>query len=216
MKMNEIIFNNKGNYTDFDTILNYFKPQPPTPKIIKDSVPYMNGYYDFSNLGSNGEPVFDERKINCSIQFDNNNKASLMQKYTELLEWLLCGIHDLIYTGESDIQYIARVEEVPSFDYFCALGGEFIFNFQADPFKYLLDNPMITITQAQSIYNPYIYCNPSVRVYGSGNLILNGESIAVTGTYTDINYLTLKNGQNTISFDGSITKIEITPNWRRL
>jgi predicted phage tail component-like protein len=133
--MNEIIFNGKWNYSNFDVILNYFKPQPPAQKIIKEDVPYMHGTYDFSTIGSNGETVYSERNILCSIEYRCKNTALMMIKYSNLLEWLLSGKHELIYTGEPDMKYMAKVEQAPSFDTFRARGGRLQFEFIAEPFK---------------------------------------------------------------------------------
>ena len=133
--MYEIVFNTLSNYKDFGAYLNFFTPQPPEPKIIKQSVPFMNGSYDFSTVGTNGEIVFNDRKIECSLEFVGKSKGELMNIYNRLMEWLLVEKSELIYTGEADMKYMARVEEVPSFEMFFALGGTLKFNFVAEPFK---------------------------------------------------------------------------------
>jgi predicted phage tail component-like protein len=133
--MYEIIFNGKGSLTDFGALLIDFSPQPPAPKKIKDSVPFMNGSYDFSTVATNGEVVFNERKINCSLDFFADSKAEMYVQYSSVLEWLLSGKHELIYTGEPNMQYLASVDEAPSFDEFVRNNGTLSFNFTADPFK---------------------------------------------------------------------------------
>jgi len=130
---NEIFFNNLGSETDFDGILTYFKPQPPTPNIIKSSVPYMNGSHDFSNLY--GETTYGERKIPCKLQFVMKSRQALFTKYSQVLEWLLgSGKAKLTYNTEPGLYYMARVESAPSFETF-VICGAFEFDFIAHPFK---------------------------------------------------------------------------------
>lgn len=192
--MNEIIFNGKGNYSDFEVILNYFKPQPPDVKTIKEDVPFMNGYYDFSTVGSGGEIVYTERKIPCRLQYKSNSKAAMMVKYSQLLEWLLSGSHDLIYTGEPDVKYAAKVEQAPSFEIFQSRGGILQFEFNAEPFKhgislvgeepwdtfnfeidYLQSNSFdVSGTSIFSIYNPGRSIVPIVNCDSSMTVINNG------------------------------------------
>jgi predicted phage tail component-like protein len=137
--MDEIIFNGKGNLTDFGTFLIDFNPQPPAPKIIKADVPFMNGAYDFSTVATNGEMVFTEREILCSLDFPCDSKTAMLTKYSQLLEWLLSTKGELIYTAEPNMKYIARVEKVPSFSTFSSKDGTLTFSFIADPFKYGVD-----------------------------------------------------------------------------
>lgn len=218
--MNEIFFNGQGNYKDFDTILNFFSPQPPAPKVIKQSVPFQNGTYDFSTVGSNGETVFNDRKISCSIQFSSGSKTELMNKYTELLEWLLVEKSELIYTGELNMKYMARVEEVPSFDYFFALGGILIFDFVAEPFKQSIDyvsdlSPWdtfnfltdylaptsfdVTTNQSIVVYNPGRTISPIISVSKNMTIIKEGLIIDLfAGNNTNKN-LKLKPGENKIN-----------------
>lgn len=132
--INEIFFNGKGSYTDFGGILTYFRVQPPEPRIIKEEVPFMNGYYDFSDLY--GETAYSERKIQCKLQFVEENITLMHIKYTKVLEWLLeSGKSNLIYTLDPGIYYIARVEKTPSFEAFLSC-GVFEFEFIAYPFKF--------------------------------------------------------------------------------
>jgi phage-related protein len=131
--MAEIIFNNNSN-EDFDLILTSFKPQPPSPKIIKSDVPFMNGSYDFSNL--NGEQSYNERKIPCTLQYVANNRILSYIKYTKILEWLLgSGRAILKNSDEPGLYYVARVESAPTWD-IVAVAGKFEFEFIAYPFKY--------------------------------------------------------------------------------
>jgi len=130
--INEIIFNGMSN-SELDLILTYFKPQPPTPKVIKQEIPYMNGAYDFSNIY--GEQAYNERKISCKLQFVSKNRGFLYTKYSQILEWLLTNNKvRLEYSFEPGLYYMAKVESAPSWDLF-AICGSLDFDFIAYPFK---------------------------------------------------------------------------------
>lgn len=114
------------------------------------------------------------------------------------------------------------------------------------PYKYLIDSPLATFLQSGSIFNPMRYNSlPIIKVYGSGDIVLNvngipfsmkGVSSYITldskfmfaykdtgGVLTNENskiytreYPYLKPGVNTISWTGTVTKVEILPRWRSL
>lgn len=224
--MFEIIFNNKGSFSDFGTLLDGFKPQPPTPKIITDDVPGMNGTYNFSTVLSNGEPVYNTREITCTLDFFASSKEELMTKYSEVLEWLLSGQHELIYTGESDKYYIAQVEKEPKFDLIDANNGTLDITFTAQPFKYSIDefgddiwdnfNFLTDYTQYTNTFT--ISSTTTVKAYNNGRNItptINCSS-AMTLSFNNVTYnliagdntpwgLKLVNGENDLTFTGNGT-----------
>lgn len=222
--MFEIIFNGKGNLSDFGAFLAEFNPQPPAPKIIKQDVPFMNGSYDFSTVATNGELVYSERKIPCSLDFFADNKAELMAKYSELLTWLLSGQHELIYTGELNLKYMAQVEEAPSFSLIDSNNGNISFSFTAEPFKYGVSeegseelwDPFNFITdylqetsfdvsgsKTIQIYNVGRTLNPIVNCNNSMTCLLNGYTANfIAGDNVDYSFR-LKNGINDIVINGT-------------
>lgn len=224
--MNEIIFNDKGCYKDFGVVLDYFKPQPPTPKVIKEEVPYMNGSYDFSTVGTNGEVVFTDRKLLCGLQYKSRNKALMLLKYSELLDWLLSGWHELIYTAESDMKYIAQVEQAPSFELFQSKGGILQFEFTAEPFKIgvnLVNDQIpwdtfnfetdslaptsfsVSGSQTISVYNPGRAVVPKINVTANMTAkIGNYTTSLVFGDNTDYAFK-LQPGDNSILVNGTGT-----------
>jgi hypothetical protein len=223
--MNEIIFNGKGNYSDFGVNLIYFRPQPPAPKIIKEDVPFMNGYYDFSTVGSGGEPVYTDRKIICSLQYISKSKTALYQKYSQLLMWLLeSGKAELTYSAETGVYYIAKVEIAPSWENFVARGGTLQFEFSAEPFKvgkdyvgkelwdninfetdFLQDELIFNVSGSKtvSIYNHGRIVTPEVIVSSNISLTANGYTANFTTTKTKDYRVKLKNGYNTITVSGT-------------
>lgn len=214
-----VTFNNKNSFTDFGLYIEEKHISSPLPKIIKDSVPYQNGAYDLSTIGSNGHIIYDTRNIVIKFLLISKDMSNLYELYSFILEWLInVGQSQLIFDFMPDYYFLARVEDIPTFDEFID-NGDLQITFVCDPFKYIRNNKTITITTPMNIYNPYIYSSPNIRIYsnGTGDFILNNKTYSInTTTYKDLNYLYLENGENTISFNGNISKVEITPNFRRL
>lgn len=138
--MNTLTFNGKNNWNDFKAYLNYFRPSYPIPTVISITVPYMNGSYDFSTLGSNGEQVFTDRKIDFSLEFIEYNKEKLLQTYNSMIAWLFSDgqLHDLIYSTEPNMKYRAKIIEISPYENLVT-SGKIQGAFLAEPFKYGVD-----------------------------------------------------------------------------
>lgn len=135
--MNTLTFNNKNSWTDFKAYLNYFRPSYPSPQIISITIPYMSGSYDFSTVGSNGEQVFTDRKIEFSLEFIENNPTKLIQVYNSIVNWLMADgqNNELIYSVEPDMCYRAKISELSSYENLVNT-GQIKGTFLAMPFKY--------------------------------------------------------------------------------
>jgi predicted phage tail component-like protein len=135
----QINFNGKKSFTDFGLVLNYFKPQPPAPNVIKITVPFMSGSYDFSTIVSQGEITYQDRKIETQFQFIGPKKSEMFIKYSQILEWLMSpGKQQLIQSNDPTWYYMAKVDDVPDWDNLERLGTLKV-DFIADPFKYNVD-----------------------------------------------------------------------------
>ncbi|AGK95412.1 phage tail domain-containing protein [Clostridium pasteurianum] len=130
---NKIIFNSKSN-EDFSSMLSKFIPNPPPPRIIKKSVPGRSSSYDFSKVAS-GEPVFDDRQLECSLLIEGNSRADLNQKYSKILSWLMSGGSELLYSDDPGYQYIAQIEDKPQLEYINICNALLTFSFTAKPYK---------------------------------------------------------------------------------
>lgn len=116
--------------------------------------------------------------------------------------------------------------------------GDIVFN--CKPFRYLLSgNTPITLNTAGNVSNPTLYASqPRIKVVGSGNISLsiNNALYAFTGVsghieidselesvYKDAElqnnkmtgypFPTLKSGNNSVSWTGSVSSVVITPRW---
>ena len=123
--------------------------------------------------------------------------------------------------------------------------SHFIIMFNCQPFQYATDNTPVTVSESATLINPgTVNAFPIIKITGSGagTLTINGNSVSFSNidesvilnseiqeTYRDTGtelvsknsvmtgeYPALLPGENTISFSGGITSLEITPNWRWL
>lgn len=100
-----ITFNKKHSYDDLKlTLKSPPKIDEPMPRIITETVPYMNGSYDFSNL--NGNLVFDNRKLVFEFNIIANNYDDMNLQFIKIKEWLFVGeTMALYYDGIEDYYY---------------------------------------------------------------------------------------------------------------
>ena len=139
--MNELIsslrgftFNGKHN-TEAGVVMHNKSIQPPSKKKVKESVPFQNGSYDFSTVGSNGEITYNEREITIIIGLPSDTKEQLQVLYSNVLEWIEdTGPQRLSFDVIRDYFYMAEVEDVSSFEEFMEFGRMTLI-FKAYPFK---------------------------------------------------------------------------------
>lgn len=131
-------FNNKHN-NDVGLVMHSKSIESPPKKKIKESVPFMNGSYDFSTIGSNGEIVYSERKITIVFGLPAETKERLQVLYSNALEWLLdVGKQKLIFDVIKDYYFMAEVEDTTSLEELMEFGTLTV-TFVADPFKFSID-----------------------------------------------------------------------------
>ncbi|AJA49526.1 putative phage tail component [Clostridium pasteurianum DSM 525 = ATCC 6013] len=224
--MTQITFNNKNSYVDFGITIESIDIQPPSKKKIKDSVPFMNGSYDFSTIGTGGEAVYNEREIKIRFNLVTRDKLSLYLKYSKVLEWLLgTGQQKLIFNFMQGYYFLAEVENAPSFEEVLQRAGKLEVNFICEPFKYGADlagdllwdnidfelpdyiqNTLFTISGSQTVtlYNP---SNHSIIP----KVVCNSNMSCTLNSYT-ANFTTTKNidwqfkllpGENNIQITGT-------------
>ena len=118
----------------------------------------------------------------------------------------------------------------------------FAVNFRCQPFWYPENVPVETLTASTSLLNNpgSVYSEPTITVYGSGEitLMVGTQIVELTDIEDSITLNTslmeaykgdlsmnscmsgefpvLKPGANAISWSGNVTKVEVQPNWRFL
>lgn len=83
--------NGEHSYEDYDLYLKNREIGLPEKKNIRQTVPYMNGYYDFSAL--NGAPAWGERKIVYAFDLISDTPEELDAYVVSVQNWL-CNVHD--------------------------------------------------------------------------------------------------------------------------
>jgi predicted phage tail component-like protein len=226
LTLNGFKFNNKHNH-DLEVVMQKRTIQAPTKKKIKESVPFMNGNYDFSTVATNGEINYDEREIEVVLGLPAKTKMGLQTMYSNVVEWLMnVGKSQLIFDDMSDSYYMAEVEKISNFDEVMSF-GMITATFVAEPFKksieFVGNEPWDTfnfetdiIQDVQfhvvnnltvSIYNPGLPVVPVVNVDAVMNASLDGYTANFKpGDNTDYKFK-LKSGVNSI-FIGSSGNIK--------
>ena len=173
--------------------------------------------------------------VECSI----NDRENLIDKIDEIKAWLINAEEsELIFSFQSDKKYIGQVVNAIDFKQVFKYTSSFPIIFNCRPFKYSTEDEIITITQTGSnIYNEGTFkSEPIIKIFGSGyiTLTINDQDISVSDVdeYITVDSVlkdcykdeVLKNadmigefpvlniGENTISFSGNVTKMEIQIN----
>jgi len=225
-KMPSFYFNIKDSYLDYGIVINQLPP---------DVIPESD-IEEIEIIGRDGNLTVDH---NAKKSYTLPLVCTLMDftRINEVKAWLQ-GSGDLIFNWQ-DYKYEARlinkIDIAQSLDQL----GEFPLIWKVQPYKKSIDNPIITLTIPGTIFNPGTAISlPTIKVYGTGSITLNINSNIINLTnvsgYMTINSelmdaykdTLLKNndmagefplfqvGNNTISWSGTFSKLEIIPNWR--
>jgi predicted phage tail component-like protein len=218
-------FNGKHN-NDIGVVMHSKIIQSPAKKKVKETVPYMNGSYDFSTVGSNGEITYSERQITIAIGLPAETKEELQVLYSKVLEWVVdVGKQQLIFDVMNDYYFMAEIEGTTSFQETMEF-GKLELTFVADPFKYsteyigsdIWDTFNFEEDYAQSsgfniigsstitIYNPGRTVRPIINCTAPMTMIQNGKTYNLA--YGDNRpygfYLANASNQLTINGTGNI------------
>lgn len=215
-------FNNIHNH-DMNVVMHSKSIQPPSKKKIKESVPFMNGSYDFSTVGSNGEIVYTERTITVVLGLPTDSKERLHILYSKTIGWLMdVEKSQLIFDDIKSYYFIAEVESVSTFEEVMSF-GRLTVTFTADPFKtsieYEGDNLWDTFnfeedilqdiefavsdTKTISLYNYGRSVTPVVNCTEAMTILVGGVSYELTIGDNAFYGLKLINGFNTIVITGT-------------
>lgn len=140
-----IRINGKHSFGDFGLYLKSRKVDAPTIKSIRSTVPYMNGFYDFSAL--NGAPTWSDRVIEYSFDVTNDNPADLDHFVSYILDWL-GNVHDADIFDDTVYGYHwhGSYKEAILFWDDSGLYVEIIVSFWVHPFKIADNETVHTLT----------------------------------------------------------------------
>ena len=194
-----VTFNGKHN-NELDVVMEKKTIQSPSKKKVKDSVPFMNGSYDFSTIGSNGEIVYTERDITITFGLPAETKEQLQVMYSKVLEWLVdVGKQKLIFDVMKDYYFLAEAEETTTFEEVMEFGRLEV-KFVVDPFKYSINYVGTNIwdtfnfeedylqdsyydivgSRTINVYNPGRTVRPVINCNSPMTLIQNGKSYSLS------------------------------------
>ena len=230
------IYDNK-NSKDFNikikSINNLSSPQRSIEKV---SVLGRNGELIIDNGNFENFILTIECYLNCSSEDKN-----VISK--EIKRWLQSDFSykKLILSNDTEFYYEAYCDTKLDFEYVSSNFENFLISFSCKPFKKKMNDDVITITESIVINNPYLVSNPLIKVVGSGDVTvsINNQELILKGledeievdcdlmnAYKKINgdivllnnkmysdFPVLESGENQISFEGNVSKIEITPRW---
>ena len=186
------------------------------------------------------EPLFEDSREFSPITINAVLGITDKSKIDGIYSWLH-GEGDLILSNDLGKFYKATCYSEIMPQYMSARFGKIPIKFICKPFRYAVENEPITLTSAQTLNVGGSYpCEPVYKIYGSGNInfIVNGETlqikdvseyividtsrlIAYKGDTVLVNktvglYPMLGVGDNSISWTGTVSKVEITKNERWL
>ena len=184
-----------------------------------------------------GYDVYDDLILTAQCIISNPNNIHTIASY-------LKGSGKVAFANRPGGFYYARIVNQIPFEKI--LRGNphrsFAVNFRCQPFWYPENVPVETLTASTSLLiNPgSVYSEPTITVYGSGeitlmvgtqiveltdiedSITLNTSLMEAYKDTTSMNscmsgdFPTLPPGQNAISWTGNVTKVVIQPNWRYL
>lgn len=154
----------------------------------------------------------------------------------------LSGSSEVVFSNEPDKKYKATIINQIEIAKVIQQWHSFIIQFECQPHKYALNNDLITLTGTGTVFNPSTnYSKPIIKIFGIGTiyLIINTNNVITLNNVVDYvvidselvdcyketilknndmngEFPILQSGNNEISWIGSVSKIEITPNWRYL
>ena len=192
--------------------------------------------------GRSGNLTQDEETYDAYvISMECSTRGS--DRMDEIITWLN-GAGDLTLSTEPDKVYQASIYNKISISDQIYLYNSFLLQFKVQPFKYNI-NPFadeLTLTAQTIIRNGgTVYSEPIITVYGSGDITLTinekdfplysvDGSITIDSEMMEVfkgtanqnskyggeTFPRFEVGENTISWTGNVTKIEIQPKWRWL
>jgi len=227
--MNSFIFKNQDSYLDYGIVINKL------PALIKAE----RNVDEIEIQGRDGDLTIDYETYK-PITFTLECTVINEDKMEDIKSWLN-GFSNLILSWRSDKYYKAKMINRIDISESMSDLGEFPLLFKCQPHAYSLRNDIVTLIAPGTIYNGgSTNSKPIITIYGTGAITLTINSINVILTNV-VDYVTIDSelmdafkdsqlmnqfmtgefpelikGANTISWVGTISKIEIIPNWRWL
>lgn len=85
--IDQLIIGNKASYDDFEASVKERKNSKPKKKSIKETVPFSNETYDFTDI--NGEIYWEERTLQYVFEITANTPEELEEKKQLFMSWVM-------------------------------------------------------------------------------------------------------------------------------
>lgn len=211
-----------------------------TPQIPPSNIEYETVTIDGAE---NLTKIKGFKDIDISFDFAYKvTPEEYLAKKSIIDNWLLGNINkNLVYSLDNFSLYKVKQISIGSTSTASRILRRFTVTFTCEGLKYMLSGlERTTITTTGTILNNFgsYEAKPIIKIYGTGNITvtINGKSFTLSNvsSYVTVNsilkecykdttnrgkymvgdYPILPIGQNTISWTGTVTKLEIIPNWR--
>ena len=223
--MYDIVFNGKHSFNDMRLKrINATEHKAPTKNKIQQTIPFMNGSYDFSNIY--GGNTYSDRELTYSFLVEVDNEEAMNYKKISIENWLL-GANKKTILIDEDLKgyyYLAECIDI-DFDNYYSFGLIDV-TFTAYPFKIsssyegnnlwdsfnfeldVLQDTKFTVNGSSNvtIYNSSaIDIEPTIIASSNFEIIKdNKKYIVESGTSKDYRFK-LKKGNNNITLKGNGT-----------
>ena len=198
--------NGKHSYHDFDLLLAGRIDNLPERHSYRKTVPYMNGYYDFSAIA--GEPTWGERSLEYEFDIIGDTPQQVEDIKTDVLEWL-GNIHDADIFDDTtpDYHFHGSYDSCdPDYDE-SGLKVTLAVTFVCQPFKIanretkytLKSGANIVVNRGQTVI-AYVDCD------GSCIISAGDESQTITGNDIEL-LIPIKKGRNVLTLAGDTAKL---------
>ncbi|MBQ2775169.1 MAG: phage tail family protein [Clostridia bacterium] len=194
--------------------------------------------------GRSGDVIMDDGSYpNIEISYTVGQK-DIKTPFSDVAAWLSSpGYQKLMDTYTPDVFRLAVCTSGQEWDEQLQNFGEAAITFNCKPFRYLVSGELATtLTSGGTLINPTSFDSlPYIKITGSGNVTLhvNNKSYSLTSISPNIEidsemmavyrgatllnnkasfdeFPVLSAGENTISWTGTVSKVEIIPRWRVL
>lgn len=172
-----------------------------------------------------------------------NSNETIHEYARRIKKWLQSDMKykKLIFDDDSDFYLEAICINQLDFEKIIENFSEMQLTFLCKPYKKYINENKITLISSRKIYNSYMKSKPKIKVIGSGNITLNinNQQVILKGIESEIeidseimnaykvvdgkmilqnnkmysDFPILEEGQNSISWTGNVTKVEIIPRW---
>ncbi len=107
----QLIIGDKNSYDDFGASVAERKITKPKKKSIKETVPFTNAVYDFSNI--NGEIYWEEAILEYVFEIIADSAEELEEKKQPFVSWVMNVMKEKLYDPFiPDYHYIATFDDI--------------------------------------------------------------------------------------------------------